>query len=262
MAFFRLALASSRAGAPLAMRWNDDALVLSVRRHGESALLVHLLTREHGRHAGLVRGGQRPKARAQWQIGNRVLATWSARLAEHLGTMAGELAHGYAAALIASPARLACLAAAAAIADSVLPEREPHARSFARLAALLDALEEDRGWMPDYVRWELDLLAELGFGLDLGACAATGARARLVYVSPNSGRAVSAEAGEPYRKRLLRLPPFLREGEDFAPPDAESVLDGLALTGFFLNARLFAPEGRNLPPARARFVAALEKFKA
>ncbi len=94
----------------LAMRWSDEALVLSVRRHGESSLLVHLLTRERGRHAGLVRGGQRPKARAVWQIGNRVLASWSARLAEHLGTLTGELAHGYAASVIAAPVRLAGLA--------------------------------------------------------------------------------------------------------------------------------------------------------
>jgi len=244
------------------MRWNDEALVLSVRRHGESSLLVHLLTRERGRHAGLVRGGQRPKARAVWQIGNRVLVTWSARLSEHLGTMTGELAHGYAAALMAEPVRLAGLAAAAALADAALPEREPHRTSFERLVALYDALEADRGWMPEYVRWELALLADLGFGLDLARCAATGVTQNLVYVSPNSGRAVSAEAGAPYRERLLRLPPFLRAGAQALPPTAEDVLDGLALTGFFLGARVFAPEGKALPPARARFAAALEKFRS
>jgi DNA repair protein RecO (recombination protein O) len=243
------------------MRWNDEGLVLSARRHGESALLVHLLTRERGRHAGLVRGGQRPKARATWQTGNRVQASWSARLAEHLGTMTGELAHGYAASIIAQPVRLAGLAAAAAMADAVLPEREPHRRAYDGLADLLGALELDRGWMPRYVRWEIELLAELGFGLDLARCAATGVAENLVYVSPNSGRAVSEEAGAPYRARLLRLPPFLREGSN-APASADDVLDGIALTGFFLERRLFAPEGKRLPPARARFIAALEKFRS
>lgn len=262
VALFRLALGPLRAGAPLAMRWSDEALVLSVRRHGESSLLVHLLTRERGRHAGLVRGGQRPKARAVWQIGNRVLASWSARLAEHLGTLTGELAHGYAASVIAAPVRLAGLASASAMADAALPEREPHRKCYEGLVVLFDGLAEDRGWMPDYVRWELELLAELGFGLDLAACAATGVTQGLVYVSPNSGRAVSEEAGEPYRARLLRLPPFLRAGADFAPPSAADVLDGLALTGFFLAARIFAPEGKSLPPARSRFAAALEKFRS
>ena len=192
------------------MRWSDDAIVLSTRRHGESALLVHLLTQAHGRHAGLVRGGQRPKTRVAYQIGNRLLVTWSARLAEQLGTIQGEVAHGYAASLIDAPARLAGLAAAAALADAALPEREPHPLMFARLVALLDALEADEGWMPTYAVWELGLLAELGFGLDLARCAVTGATSDLIYVSPNSGRAVSAEAGAPYRERLLALPPFLR----------------------------------------------------
>ena len=262
VALFVLALAAPGAKSALAMRWSDEALVLSARRHGESSLLVHLLTRERGRHAGLVRGGQRPKTRVVWQIGNRVLAAWSARLSEHLGTMTGELAHGYAAQLIASPARLAGLAAAAAMADAALPEREPHRKSYDGFVALLDAFAENRGWMPDYVRWELELLAELGFGLDLAACAATGVTENLVYVSPNSGRAVSEEAGAPYRARLLHLPPFLRAGANFAPPSAQDVLDGLALTGFFLEARIFVPEGKSLPPARQRFLAALEKFRS
>jgi len=244
------------------MRWQDEAIVLSARRHGESSLLVHLLTRGRGRHAGLVRGGQRPKARAVWQIGNAVLVNWSARLAEHLGTLTGELAHGYAASLIDAPARLACLAAAAAVADAALPEREPHRAAFDGLVALFDALEADRGWMPLYVRWELALLAELGFGLDLARCAASGTAENLVYVSPNSGRAVSQSAGAPYRDRLLRLPPFLRAQAETAPPTAADARDGLALTGFFLAARVFAPEGKNLPPARARFVAAVEKLRS
>ncbi len=242
------------------MRWSDDAVVLSTRRHGESGLLVQLLTREHGRHAGLVRGGQRPRIRVAYQIGNRLLVAWSARLAEHLGTIQGEVAHGYAAALIDAPARLAGLAAAAALADAGLPEREPHPLMFARLVELLDALDADRGWMPCYAEWELGLLAELGFGLDLARCAVTGAPSYLVYVSPNSGRAVSAAAGAPYRERLLRLPPFMRAAAVSGAPVLGDVLDALGLTGFFLERRVFAPHGQGLPPARTRFLDMLRQF--
>jgi DNA repair protein RecO (recombination protein O) len=241
------------------MRWSDDAIVLSARRLGESGLLVHLLTETHGRHAGLVRGGQKPRGRAIYQIGNRLAVTWSARLEEHLGTIQGELVHAFAAALIDAPARLGGLAAAAALADAALPEREPHAPVFARLLALYDALEADRGWMPLYAEWELALLTELGFGLDLARCAVTGGTADLVYVSPNSGRAVSAAGGEAYRERLLRLPAFLRAGAN-APPGLADILDALTLTGFFLDRRIFVPHDRNLPPARTRFLDMLRQF--
>lgn len=240
------------------MRWSDEAIVLATRRHGESALLVHCLTRAHGRHAGLVRGGQKPKARAAFGIGNRLYVTWSARLAEHLGTLTGELVHGPAAALIDAPARLAGLAAASALAQAALPEREPHPMLYAKLSALHAALEANDGWMPAYVEWERDLLTDLGFGLDLASCAATGTAENLIYVSPNSGRAVSAEAGAPYRERLLRLPPFL--AGHAGRPAAEDILDGLELTGFFVERRVFAPHGRSLPPARTRFVEFLRQF--
>jgi len=241
------------------MRWSDDAVVLSARRHGESGLLVHLLTEAHGRHAGLVRGGQKPRGRAIYQIGNRLTVDWSARLTEHLGTIQGEIIHTYAAQLIDAPARLGGMAAAAALADAALPEREPHAPAFARLVALYDALEADRGWMPLYAEWELALLTELGFGLDLARCAVTGMTTDLIYVSPNSGRAVSAAAGEPYRERLLRLPPFLRVGAN-AVPQLTDILDALQLTGYFLDRRVFAPHDRNLPPARTRFLDMLRQF--
>ncbi len=150
------------------------------------------------------------------------------------------------------------------MADAALPERAPHRKSYEGLVTLFDALAEDRGWMPDYVRWELDLLAELGFGLDLAACAATGVTERLVYVSPNSGRAVSEEAGEPYRARLLRLPPFLRAGADFAPPSAADVLDGLGAHRLLprrphLRARgKIAPARAHPLPRRAREIQNLE----
>lgn len=242
------------------MQWSDEGVVLAARRHGESALLVHLLTRGHGRHAGLVRGGQRPRLRPAYEIGNRLLVAWRARLAEHLGSLTGELVQGHAARLLDDGARLACLAAAAAVAEAALPEREPHPVAYEGLLVLLGALDADAGWAVGYVEWELALLAELGFGLDLARCAATGATADLVHVSPKSGQAVSAAAGEPYRDRLLRLPPFLLPAPHAAAASPQDVADGLALTGFFLERRVFAPEGRDLPAARSRFVDVLRRW--
>jgi len=235
------------------MHWSETGIVLAVRRHGESALVVHLLTREHGRHAGLVHGGQGRKGRTIYQVGNAAAVTWRARLEEQLGTFSGELAAGHAALVIDDPLRLACLSAAAAVAEAALPEREPHPRAYDGLAALLGALDGDRGWATLYARWELALLAELGFGLDLARCAATGAGEDLVYVSPRSGQAVSRAAGEPYRKQLLPLPGFLLDGRDTEPPAAE-IADALRLTGFFWERRVFQPHGRKLPAARTRFV--------
>src|SRR5580704_1987628 len=191
------------------MHWSEAGIVLAVRRHGESALVAHVLTRDHGRHAGLVHGGQGRRGRTVFQVGNAVQLTWRARLDEHLGTYAGELLVGHAAHVMESPLRLACLASAAAMAEAGLPEREPHPHAYDGLSALLDALDQDQGWAPAYARWELALLAELGFGLDLGSCAATGTTSDLAYVSPKSGQAVSRGAGEVYRARMLPLPAFL-----------------------------------------------------
>src|SRR5579862_842278 len=241
------------------MEWRDEGLVLATRRHGERALVVELLTREHGRHAGLLRGGQAPKTRASWQIGNRLLVSWRARLAEHLGSYSGELVESYAARLLDDRARLAALAAATALAASALPEREPHPRAFAGLSALIAALDADERWAVAYVEWEMALLEELGFGLELSHCAATGVTEDLVYVSPRSGQAVSAAAGAPYRAKLLRLPPFLRADADAARPAPEDVLDGAKLTGFFLEHRVFAPHGKKLPAARTRYVDVLQR---
>lgn len=239
------------------MHWTDEGIVLATRRHGERALIADVLTVEHGRHAGLVRGGQGPKLRMLYQIGNQVTVTWSARLLDHLGTFTGELLAGRAARFIDHHLRLGCLAAAAAVIAASLPEREPHPRVYAGLAALLDALDRDTDYLARYVRLELDLLAELGYGLDLSRCAATGARDDLTYVSPRSGQAVSAAAAAPYRERLLPLPRFLLE--DGAPPSRAEIVDGLTLTGFFLDRRVFHAHGRKMPAARARFVDLLRR---
>jgi len=234
------------------MEWSDEAIILSARPHGETSLILQLLTSEHGRHAGLVRGARRARGRGAYETGNRVAADWHARLADHLGMLRCELQRGYAADLIDDPARLACLAAAASVAETALPEREAVPGAYAGFAALLDSLAADRGWAAGYVAWELALLAELGFGLDLSCCAASGATRDLAYVSPKSAQAVSRDSGAPYRDKLLKLPAFLLG--DAVPPGAGDISDGLTLTGFFLERHVYQPFGRVLPAARARFV--------
>jgi DNA repair protein RecO (recombination protein O) len=229
------------------MEWSDEAIVLSARRHGESSAIVTLMTREHGRHAGLVRGGKR----AIVQPGNRVHAHWRARLAEHLGTFRCELTHAFAATLMDDPARLSGLSAACAMVEATMPERQQNEAVFDGLGAFLVALEGE-AWPRAYVEWELGLLAEIGFGLDLSQCAATGGNDRLVYVSPKSGRAVSASAGEPYKDKLLALPAFLLPGG--GPPSPAEVADGFRLTGYFLGRHVL--DG-GLPAARRRLEARL-----
>ena len=230
------------------MEWLDEAIVLSARPHGETSAVVTLLTLEHGRHAGLVRGGQNPKSRAIYQAGNRVRAHWRARLADHLGSFTCEPLASHAARLFDDPERLAALSAAAAVSERALPEREPHPACFHGFLALLEAMEGEH-WAEAYVRWELALLAELGFGLDLTRCAAGGDNDRLAYVSPRSGRAVSLAAGEPYRERLLALPGFLIRRGDGGPAE---VGQGLRLTGYFLERFVFGPQDRPLPAPRRR----------
>lgn len=232
------------------MQWTDDAFVLSARRYGEGGAVVHLLTQGHGRHAGLVRGAGARQGRGVVQPGNRVHTTWMARLEEQLGIMSLELSIAHAAMAMDDPDRLAVLASACAVADVALPEREPHPHLFEAFEALL-ADFSGGDFASSYVRWELVLLAELGYGLDLSRCAVTGASEDLAWVSPKSGRAVSAAAGAAYAARLLPLPGFLVHG---GSGDASAVLAGLALTGHFLERFVLAPHGRPLPPARTRLV--------
>jgi DNA repair protein RecO (recombination protein O) len=231
------------------MEWHDTGFVLAGRRHGESALIVELLTREHGRHAGLVRGGQSPKLRAVLQPGNEVAASWRGRLAEHLGTIVCELAQAHAARVLDDPDRLAGLAAAAALVTAALPEREPHPDVFASFGELIEALDSAGDWPARYVGWERDLLGVLGFGLDLSRCAVTGEAVELAYVSPRTGRAVSRSAGRPYHDKLLEMPEFLWKA---APADPHQIALGMRLTGHFLAQHVFIPQGRMVPAARAR----------
>lgn len=236
--------------------WADEGVVLSARKHGEAAAIVNLLTRAHGRHAGLVRGGAGRRLRGVLQPGNEVAARWRARLEEHLGTYTVELTRERASRLLGDALALAGLSAACALSQVALPEREPHAALHEGLVALLEALEGAPDWAARYVRWELGLLRELGFGLDLSCCAATGVRDWLAYVSPRSGQAVSEAAAAPWRDKLLPLPAFLITGLIAGADEvaADDVARGLELTGFFLERRVFAPHDQSVPAARARFV--------
>ena len=236
------------------MEWSDTGIVLSARRHGENAAVVSLLTEHHGRHAGLVHGARGRRARGLYQPGNTLTARWQARLAEHLGRYTCELVRARASLLLDDPPRLAALAAVCALTEATLPERLPYPQVYGATGRLLDTLEASERWAEAVVHWELALLAELGFGLDLSACAATGAVDDLAYVSPRSGRAVSREAAEPYAEKLLPLPTFLVRPEDDAAVAATDIVAGLRLTGWFFEKHVFAGQGGRMPAARERFI--------
>src|SRR5271154_5586320 len=236
------------------MQWTDEGIVLGVKRHGETSVILELMTRERGRHLGLVRGGAGTRLRGVLQPGNSLSATWRARLDEHLGHYTVEGLNLRAAGYLAAAHAVHGVTHLAALCR-LLAEREPHAGIHDALETILGALDDPAVVVPMIAQFELAFLAELGFGLDLSACAATGATADLIYVSPRSGRAVSRAAGEAYRDKLMRLPDFLRA--ENAPASDTDVADAFALTGFFLERHAFSPRGLPLPDVRARFVAAV-----
>jgi DNA repair protein RecO (recombination protein O) len=240
------------------MEWTDDAIVLSSRRHGETSSITTVLSPKHGRFAGLVRGGSGKNKRGILQTGNHVRVQWRARLAEHLGTFTCELINPHSALVLSDPLRLMALSSACAVADTVLPEREAHPPVYHGLQVFLNSLgDDDKDWPVIYVKWELGLLGELGFGLDLSECAATGSNDDLIYVSPKSGKAVSASAGEPYKDKLLPLPDFLKASG--IPGNLDDAANGAKLTGYFLNNHVYEEHGATQPEARVRFVQALRK---
>jgi DNA repair protein RecO (recombination protein O) len=238
------------------MQWTDEGIVVGVKRHGETSVILELMTHGHGRHLGLVRGGAGTRLRGVLQPGNALSATWRARLDEHLGHYAVEGVNLRAAGFLSAAHAVHGVTHLAALCR-LLAEREPHAAIYATLEAILDRLDDPLAAAPMIARFELAFLAELGFGLDLGSCAATGATADLVYVSPRSGRAVSRAAGEAYRDKLMRLPAFL--GTTAAPASPGDLADAFALTGFFLDRHAFAPRGLALPQARAQFVTSVTR---
>ena len=235
------------------MQWSDEGIVLSLRPHGETAGILEVLTRKHGRHLGVVHGSSSSRVRSVLQPGNRLNLTWRARVPEQLGVLAVESSCARAARFFDRRNSLIALNAAIAVAAAVLPEREPHETSYRETEVLIDAIGGGNipDWGPLFVYWELGLLNELGFGLDLSVCAVTGIADDLIYVSPRSGRAVSREAGEQYRDRLLALPQFLiGNTAELAPLGQISA--GLQLTGHFIQRWVLQPCGKEIPFARQR----------
>jgi DNA repair protein RecO (recombination protein O) len=237
-----------------------------VRRHGESSAIVELLTRSHGRHLGLVRGGSGKRMRPLLQPGNSVTAVWRARLDEHLGYYVIEGTRLRAATLLASSHATYGVTHLASLAR-LLPERDPHEDIYEMVERTLDDFDDAGEAAAHLIRFELAMLAELGFGLDLENCAATGATTELIYVSPKSGGAVSRLAGEPFRDRLLRLPAFLRQGERQGEGGTngwsdQDLQDGFRLTGLFLLRHVLEPRGQGHSDARDGFINAVTRFRA
>lgn len=238
------------------MDWTDEGIVLGVRRHGETSAILEVMTRAHGRHLGLVRGGAGSRMRPVLQPGNVVRVTWRARLDEHLGhyvveglrLRAGEF-------MIAAHAAYGVTHLAALC--RLLPERDPHEQVHDTLAEILDHLGHRTLAAALVARFELQMLGEFGFGLDLDRCAATGATADLIYVSPKSGRAVSRGAGAPWQDRMLRLPAFLHSEWEAREPGADELTDAFVLTGYFLERHVLEPRGLPMHDARASFINAV-----
>jgi DNA repair protein RecO (recombination protein O) len=238
------------------MQWTDEGIILGTRRHGETSLIVELMTQAHGRHLGLVRGGRSRRQQPILQPGNGVTATWRARLDEHLGHYTVEPTAQRAAKLIESPAGLYGIQALAGLLR-LLPERDSHPHLYEALSGVLDHLDDALTAGEVIVRFELKLLDDLGFGLDLTRCAATGTPDDLVYVSPKTGRAVSRAAGESYKDRLLPLPAFLSDAGSPHTPTAAEVADAFRLTGYFLARHVYEPRGLEPSDARASLLTLL-----
>lgn len=238
------------------MEWRDQGVLLSVRRHGETSAIIDVFTSEHGRHAGVVRGGTSRKLAPILQPGAQLSVEWRARLEEHLGTFRVEPIISRAASVMTDRAGLAAFNAVCGLLVFSLPEREPHPRLYSMTQVLLDAVCAQEDWRALYVQWELALLEDMGFGLDLASCAATGSTEDLAYVSPASGRAVSAKGAGEWVDRLLPLPPVLL-GETAITRD---LLDGLKTTGYFLENWLAPALGdRQLPEARERLISIMAR---
>ncbi|CUH79017.1 Recombination protein O [Tritonibacter multivorans] len=235
-----------------AMEWSDQGILLTVRRHGESGAIIDVFTEQHGRHAGVVRGGAGRRMAPVLQPGAQLDLTWRARLEDHLGSYQAEPLRSRAAVALNSRLALAGLNAVCALLSFALPEREAHLSLYRRSEQLLDLLGQDDLWPLAYLRWEMALLEELGFGIDLSSCAVTGASEGLAYVSPKSGRAVSHAGAGDWVDRLLPLPPVMLGQGD--ADDAE-ILRALRTTGYFLEAKLAPALGnRPVPEQRGRFM--------
>jgi len=240
------------------MDWQADGFILSVKSHGETSAIVNVFTREQGVHAGLVRGGRSRRMRPVLQVGNKVNVRWNARLAQHLGSFVVEPLDAHAALIMENRLSLSALNACAAVTIAAIPEREAHERLYDVLDIFLSHLGDQEIWPALYVRYEIALLHALGYGLDLASCAATGTIDNLTHVSPRSGRAVCADAAQPYLDRMLRLPAFLKENTGLGDTD---LADGLALSGHFIEKRVFHGFNKAVPESRYRLIQDLKAAK-
>lgn len=238
------------------MDWSDEGIFLSAKPLGETSAVAELLTLEHGRHLGLVRGGRSRRIRPILQPGNLIRATWRARLPEHLGGYTVEMMEANGARVLDDASALSAIGAIAGLLR-LLPERDPHPELYAATLHVLRSFSEPQVWPALLVHWELQMLQELGFGLDLSECVATGTDQDLVYVSPRSSRAVCREAGAPYADKLLALPAFLLDAS--APLTDADLAAGFALTGYFLERDVQAPHGIKMPAARDRLLDLLSR---
>jgi DNA repair protein RecO (recombination protein O) len=235
------------------MEWRDEGVLLSVRRHGESAAIIEVFTAQFGRHAGVVRGGAGRRLAPVLQPGAQLAIGWRARLDAHIGTFSIEPIRQRMGAALGDPVALEGLASVCALLARCLPERAAEPALYATSCALLDRLGAT-GWAEDYVRWEIALLEVLGQGLDLSSCAITGARDGLTHVSPRTGRAVQGAAAAAWADRLLPLPGWITDGS--AAASSDDLAAGFALTGHFLDRALAALLGEGtLPEARRRLAA-------
>lgn len=238
------------------MEWRDEGVLLSVRKHGEGSAIIEVLTSAHGRHLGVVRGGASRKLAPHLQPGAQLSLEWRARLEDHLGLFTCDPVRSRAA-LLADPLALAGLGSVCALVHAALPERDPFPALYATTIALLDAMTAGDDWLGPYLRWEMDLLEQIGFGLDLTRCAVTGGRDDLVFVSPRTGRAVSRAGAGEWANRLLPLPPVLMGQGPVSPSD---VAQALQLTGHFLTRELADRLKHGpLPEARSRLIARLHR---
>lgn len=242
------------------MEWNDQGIVLGVRHHGETSVILELMTRNHGRHLGLVRGGRSRKLRPVLQPGNLVNGVWRARLDEHLGFYQIESEKNRAASLMTSRIGLFCVQVLA-MHLRLLPERDPHSALYDAANIILDHADNIQILAHLLIRFELVLLEELGFGLNLQTCIVSGADTELIWVSPKSGCAVSKQSGQPWKSQLLHLPEFLAPGQDISAKNStqhqvsnEDLQAGFKLTGHFLNRHVYVPRALKPPSERQKIV--------
>ena len=241
------------------MHWQDEGIIVGVRQHGETSAIVELLTRRHGRHVGLVRGGRSKRMQPMLQMGNEVLAEWRARIEDHLGDYRLETKTLRASQIMDQSSALFALGHLCGL-IRLLPEREPHHGLFDVMQIVLDKLSDVKLSAPLVIRFEQHILTELGFGLDLTECALTGAREDLAFVSPKTGRAVTRQASAPWQDKLLPLPAFLLQNDTpFIMPDQQAIRDGFMLTGHFLERHVYGPRGQQEPETRRSFMAAILK---